>query len=85
MKVIARIVVLSIAAAMFIALSGIWARSIHPNFRNEREMNRTVRRKRGPELFRLTSFVTDIVIIGLIAFGGRKILRIGLIRPQNRS
>src|SRR5579864_2866222 len=56
MKIIGRTILLSMAAAMFIALAGAWARSIQPDFRNEREASRIVRRKLEPQLVRTPSF-----------------------------
>ncbi|HLW77450.1 MAG TPA: hypothetical protein VKS01_10700 [Bryobacteraceae bacterium] len=78
MKIIGRTILLSMAAAMFIALAGAWARSIQPDFRNEREASRIVRRKLEPQLVRTPSFVVDLILIGLIAVGGRMILGLRL-------
>ncbi len=81
MKIVARVILLSMAAAVFIALGGMWAgsiRSSEPDFREERGGDRIVRRKLEPQLYRTPSFLADIVIISLIAVGARVILRVRL-------
>ena len=71
--------------AVFIWLSSLWADSIRPNFRHEREPERIVRRKLEPQLHRVVSLVGEIVIFTLIALGARVILRVRLVSRNQRS
>jgi len=77
-RVVARIAMLMVAAAVFIGLTGIWANAIESRERSERRFGREVRRARWPQLRRLYSFAGDLVILAAIAAGGRLILRLRL-------
>jgi hypothetical protein len=77
-RVVARIAILAVAAALFIGLTGIWASAIESHERSERRFGRVVRRARWPQLRRLSSFAGELVIFAAIAAGGRMILRLRL-------
>ena len=77
-RLVARIVMLAMAAALFIGLTGILASSIESRERSERRLRRVVRRARWPQLRRLWSFAGDLVIFGMITAGGRMIFRLRL-------
>ena len=77
-RVVARIVMLAVAAAVFIGLTGIWASAIESHERSERRLRRVVRRARWPQLCRASSFAGELVIFAAIAVGGRMILRLRL-------
>lgn len=79
-QMISRILILSLVAAAFVGLTGAWARSIQPppvvarrGFLRERR-----RRPSAPQFQRVPSFFGEIVLIGGIAFGGRKLLHLRL-------
>jgi hypothetical protein len=84
MKLLARIAMILAVAAIFVQLTTLYAdfRPRSPRLRFERERQR---RPSQPQWNRLPSFLGEFVVVGLIAVGGRKILRLRLAESTSRS
>lgn len=73
MKLLLRTAILFLAAALFFIASTFWARSIQPTPRTSRIFLVRQRRPPGPQLRRLPGFAGEILLLGALAFAGRKI------------
>lgn len=84
MKQLARIAIILAAAAVFVQLTALYAdfRPRSPRLRFEVERRR---RPSQPQWNRLPSFLGEFVVVGLIAVGGRKILRLRLAESTSLS
>jgi len=83
-RVIARIAVLCLAAATFVALTQTYADSVQvslpdPGWRTER-----ARRPSGPELGKVPELFGEGVVVAIYAVAGRIVLRLRL-SPKSRS
>lgn len=76
MKTVGRVALIAIAAAMLCWMTGAYA-ATGPGSHRYHERNRTVRPSE-PDMRRLPNFVGQFVLVGLIAVGGRVILRLRL-------
>jgi hypothetical protein len=80
MKLMGRIAMIALAAAIFVGLTGMLADSIHPHRNRHGETERR-RRPSEPRLDRLPNFLGQFVLMALIVIGGRTVLRLRLIDP----
>jgi len=80
MKVLGRIAMIALAAAIFVGLTGMYADSIRPHRNRHGETERR-RRPSEPRLQSWTNFLGQFVVMALIAIGGRTVLRLRLIDP----
>ena len=83
-RVVARIAVVFLAAAAFVALTRAYARSVQvplpdPGWRGER-----AHRPSAPELHKFQELVGEVVIVAIYAVAGRIVLRLRL-SPASRS
>jgi hypothetical protein len=82
MKLLGRIAMIALAAAIFVGLTGMYADSIRP--RGNRYGDTEWRRRPSePRLRRLPNFLGQFVVIALIAVGGRTVLRLRLTDPPS--
>jgi hypothetical protein len=79
LRILARLILVAIAAALFVGLAGLWARSIHaPRFKNFRGVPIEVRRPPEPQFSALPKFLGEGFLIAAIAIAGRKLFRLRL-------
>ncbi len=79
LRIAGRLILIAAAAALFIGLSGIWARSIHaPRFKNFRGVAVELRRPPEPQFSALPKFLGEGLLIAVIAIAGRKLFRLRL-------
>jgi hypothetical protein len=76
-KTLARIAKIGLAAAIVCALTGVYAETMPRRHPYGQEKDRTIRPS-APDLSRLPNAMGQIVLVGLIAVGGRVILRLRL-------
>lgn len=84
MKLLARIAMIMAVAAVFVQLTALYADFRPRSPRLRFEMERT-RRPSEPQWNRLPSFLGEFVVVGLIAVGGRKLLRLRLTESTSPS
>jgi hypothetical protein len=77
-KTLARIAIIALVAAVFVELTGLYA-DFRPRAAPLRWETERRRRPSEPHLDRTPSFLGQFVVIGLIAFAGRKVLRLRLV------
>jgi hypothetical protein len=76
-RIVSRIALLAMAAALLIGLTGIFAQSIPPPRVDQRRM-RPRRRPTGPQLSRVPGFLGQIALFSMITLAGRKVLGLRL-------
>lgn len=73
-RILARMALIAMAAALFMGLTGIYAHSL----RQRSVTQRLKRRGRGPQFRALPTFARQCAVFALIALAGRKVLRLRL-------
>ena len=82
--VLARIALLSLAAAVFVGLTAIYAGSMRPRSVDPRRQAARRHRPSEPQASRLPSFIGEGMLLALIAVAGRIVFRLRL-SPEPRS
>ena len=77
MRIVTRVAIIALAAAMFVGITGLLANFQAPDRHSRFELERR-RRPSEPQWNRLPSFLGEFVLIGVIAAAGRTILRLRL-------
>ncbi len=80
-RILARLAIIAVAAALFIGLTAVYASTIRPpaNRRGEyREFRDRRRRPAGPKLSALPNFLVEGSVVAMIAIAGRMALRLRL-------
>ena len=73
-RILARMALIALAAALFMGLTGIYAHSL----RQRSVTQRLEQRRRGPQFRALPAFASQCAVFALITLAGRKVLRLRL-------
>jgi hypothetical protein len=77
-KVLTRVAMIAVAAAVFVGLTWIYAGWIREPAPNPKRVLRERHRDAGARLAVFPKFVGQVGLVGLIALAGRKVLRVRL-------
>jgi len=75
---IARVVIIALAAALSARLTGIFARSIRPQINYPGQRRELRRRPSGGQISALPGFGRQCLVFAVITLAGRKVLRLRL-------
>lgn len=81
-RLLLRIVVISLAAAVFIGLIGIYAGSLKPDLKNPYRQVSPQNRASAPQLSRWPGFIGGCILLVLCAVAGRTVFRLRLSGPS---
>jgi hypothetical protein len=83
-RVLSRLALLSLAAAAFVGLTGIYGGSVRPPLPNPRWQAERRHRPSAPHVSQFPEFVGEGVVLALYAVAGRIVFRLRL-SPASRS
>ncbi len=81
MKIVARVLLILVAAAVFVWLASLWA---HGVYEPAQGWGRISHRDRWPEMRRWAKFAGECVLFALLAVVGRVVLRLRLTERTQR-
>ena len=82
---LSRIAILSLAAAMFVGLTGMLGDSMHPALPNPQWRAERAHRRSAPQARYITEFAGELVLVGVVAALGRVVLRLRLSPASRRE
>jgi hypothetical protein len=83
-RVLSRLALLSLAAAAFAALTGIYGGSVRPPLPNPQWRAGRLHRPSAPEFGKFPEFIGEGIVLAVFGVGGRIVFRLRL-SPMSRS
>ncbi len=83
-RVLSRLALLSVAAAAFVGLTGIYGGAVRAPLPNPSSLAERRHRPSAPHVSLFPEFVSEVMVLALYAFGGRIVFRLRL-SPVSRG